>query len=104
MLLSVLVGVALTVSGPCTAAETRATAAGFVRAWNAGDVTGADRLVAPEPVFKWFSSGAPGARFGASAYDRSSFRRYLVRRHVQHDRMRIVRFRFNGSDLRDDGG
>lgn len=95
---------ALTAPGPCTPAETRSTAIEFVRAWNAGDIARADGIVAPEPVFKWFSSGRPGARFGASAYDRWSFRRYVLRRHAKHDRMRIVRFRFNGSDVRDDGG
>jgi hypothetical protein len=59
-------------------------------------------LIAPEPVFKWFSSGAPGSR-GAAAYDRSSLRRYFTLRHAKHDHIRVLFFRFNGSDARPDG-
>ena len=61
-----------------------------------------DGLIAPEPVFKWFSSGTPGSR-GAAAFDRSSLRRYFALRHAQRDHIRIRLFRFNGSDARDDG-
>lgn len=88
--------------GRCTEAETRRAVTGFVAAWNRGDLAALDRLVAPEPVFKWFSSGAPGSR-GAAAYDRSSLRRYFARRHARGDRIAIVFFRFNGSDARVDG-
>jgi hypothetical protein len=57
----------------CTAAETRSTVSRFVAAWNEGRLDALDGLVAREPVFKWFSSGAPGDR-GAAAFDRSSVR------------------------------
>ena len=86
----------------CTATETRSTVTRFVAAWNEGRLNALDGLVAREPVFKWFSSGAPGDR-GAAAYDRSSLRRYFTRRHAQRDHIRIRFFRFNGSDVREDG-
>jgi len=86
----------------CTATETRSTVTRFVAAWNEGRLNALDGLVAREPVFKWFSSGAPGDR-GAAAYDRSSLRRYFARRHAQRDHLRIRFFRFNGSDVREDG-
>lgn len=86
----------------CTATETRSTVTRFVAAWNEGRLNALDGLVAREPVFKWFSSGAPGDR-GAAAYDRLSLRRYFARRHAQRDHLRIRFFRFNGSDVREDG-
>jgi hypothetical protein len=92
----------LAAPGSCTRAETRGAVTRFVAAWNRGDLAGLDGLIAPEPAFKWFSSGAPGNR-GAAAYDRSSLRRYFARRHARGDRIAIVFFRFNGSDARVDG-
>jgi hypothetical protein len=86
----------------CTKTETRSTVARFVAAWNAGRLDALDGLVAREPAFKWFSSGAPGDR-GAAAFKRSSLRRYFALRHAQRDRIRIRFFRFNGSDVRKDG-
>jgi hypothetical protein len=86
----------------CTAAETHSTVSRFVAAWNDGRLAALDGLVAPEPMFKWFSSGAPGNR-GAAAFDRSSLRRYFARRHARRDHIQIRFFRFNGSDAREDG-
>jgi hypothetical protein len=108
--LSVTLGAAMlalpsrAVTGPCTAIDTRAVVVAFARAWSSGDVVAINRLVAPEPQFKWISAGPPGSRFGASAFARGSLRHYIAMRAVQHDRIDIKRFRFNGSDLREDGG
>jgi hypothetical protein len=89
-------------AGQCTPAETRNAVARFVVAWNKGDLSSLDRLIAPEPVFKWLSSGAPGDR-RAAAFDRSSLRRYFALRHARHDQIQLRSFRFNGSDVREDG-
>jgi hypothetical protein len=85
---------------PCTARETRAVVFAFATAWTRGDTAALDRLVAPEPHFRWVSTGPPGARLGAHAFDRRELRSYIGRRHARHDRLTMRWFRFNGSDLR----
>jgi hypothetical protein len=92
------------VTGPCTALQTRAVVDAFARAWNRGDVFAIGRLVAPEPQFKWISFGPPGSRSGSRAFARRSVRSYIAARATHHDRLHIKRFRFNGSDVRVDGG
>ena len=91
-------------SGPCTAAQTRSLAFAFARVWSRGDATAVDRLVVSEPQFRWVSAGPPGERSGQAAYDRRSLGAFILRRHRQHDRLAITRFRFNGSDLRGTDG
>lgn len=59
MLATAAASLALAAAGPCTTGETRGTFVAFVQAWDAGDVARAELLVAREPIFKWFSSGAP---------------------------------------------
>jgi hypothetical protein len=76
----------------------------FVRAWSTGDGAAVGRLVAPEPQFKWVSAGRPGIRSGTRAFARGSLRSYIAARATVHDRLDIKRFKFNGSDVRDDGG
>jgi hypothetical protein len=76
----------------------------FARAWTRGDAAAVERLVAPEPQYRWLSVGSPGNRAGARAYDRRSLRTYIAARRAQHDRLRISRFRFNGSDVREGDG
>jgi hypothetical protein len=90
--------------GPCTAAQTRSLVYAFALAWSRGDVDAVDRLVAPEPQFKWVSAGRPGSRFSPAATYRPSLRAYILRRHGQHDRLVMRSFRFNGSDLRGSDG
>jgi hypothetical protein len=87
-------------SGPCTAAETRDLAFAFARAWTRGDVTAINRLVAPEPYFRWVSASPPGGRSGARAFDRYSVGAFIRARHAQHERVTLRSFKFNGSDLR----
>ena len=91
-------------TGPCTAQQTRAVVVAFARAWSQGDASAVNRLVAPEPQFKWISFGPPGSRFGARAFARGSLRSYVAARATRHDRLEIKRVRFNGSDVRADGG
>ena len=87
-------------SQPCTAAETKAVLVAFARAWTTGDLDAIGRIAAPEPHFRWVSAAAPGPRFNANAFDRRSLPAYIARRHAQHDRLTIRKFRFHGSDLR----
>jgi hypothetical protein len=87
-------------SAPCARGETRAVVGAFVRAWTQGDLATIRRLAAPEPHFRWVSSGRPGLRAGPSAFDRRSLAAYIARRHALHERLTITSFRFNGSDLR----
>jgi hypothetical protein len=91
-------------AGPCTAQQTRAVVVAFASAWSRGDVAAIERLVAPEPQFKWISAARPGSRFSPQAYSRASVGAYIARRAAHHDRIAIKRFQFNGSDVRDDGG
>ena len=86
--------------GPCKATETRALVFAFARAWTTGNVTEANRLVAPEPNYRWVSAGPPGGRSGARAFDRRSLGAFIRARHAQHERLTIKSFKFNGSDLR----
>lgn len=84
----------------CTAAVTIATARDFARAWTRGDAAAIVRLTAPEPHYRWVSAGEPGLRAGSRAFDRRSLPAYIRLRHGQHDRLRLTRVKFNGSDTR----
>jgi hypothetical protein len=87
--------------GPCTAAQTRRVVTAFMRAWTRGDTTASERLVAPEPLFRWVSVGWAGRRLGGRASDRATLRTYLAARYRKHDRLELRSFRFNGSDVRE---
>ena len=86
--------------GPCKAAETRAVVFAFARAWTKGDVAAINRLVAPEPSYRWVSSSPPGERSGSRAFNRRSLGAFIKARHAHHERLTIKSFKFNGSDLR----
>ena len=86
--------------GPCKQDETRRTAFEFARAWTRGDVAAINRLVAPEPHFRWVSASPPGGRSGPRAFDRPSLGAFIRVRHAQHERLTLTSFKFNGSDLR----
>jgi hypothetical protein len=81
----------------CAAGESRAVVLRFVAAFNARDLPALDRVFAPRESFNWFSTGAPGARLGAAAHDRSTLIAYFRSRHRQGERLRLVRFRANGN-------
>jgi hypothetical protein len=87
-------------AGPCKATETRRVVSLFVAAWTRGETAAAERLVAPEPQFRWLSVGPPGSRSGPSAFKRDSLRTYLKQRRAMHDRLQLTKFKFNGSDVR----
>jgi hypothetical protein len=74
----------------------------FARAWTRGDVAAVNRLVAPEPNFRWVSAPPPpsGGRSGARAFDRAGLGAFIRARHTQHERLTLTSFKFNGSDLR----
>src|SRR3954447_21729897 len=90
--------------GPCKASETRAAAFAFARAWTRGDVAAVDRLVAPEPHFRWVSAAPPGGRSGSQAFNRAGLLAFISARHRHHERLTLTSFKFNGSDLRGDEG
>lgn len=68
----------------------------FAAAFSAGDQRRLDALFARGDRFAWFSSGSPGARFSPDAGKRETLLRYFAARHAEHDRIRVVSYRFNG--------
>jgi hypothetical protein len=65
----------------------------FVRTYSGGRVSVIVRLWAPEPRFRWFSTGPPGARLGRRAYDRSTLAGYFRTRVRKHERLRLAYLR-----------
>jgi hypothetical protein len=77
----------------CTAETGKALVHAFTRNYSAGRVAVINRMWAPEPRFQWFSSGKPGARFRAAAYDRSTLASYFRSRVRVHERLRLTELR-----------
>jgi ketosteroid isomerase-like protein len=69
----------------------------FVAAFDRGDLARLDALFAPGTSFEWYSSNAPGLRVSEAARNRDSLRAYFRRRHLVHDRLRLVSFVFTGN-------
>ena len=99
-LLAVVAAVAL--AGPahgggaktaCTPDAAKTLIHAFVRNYSAGRVAVINRMWAPEPRFRWFSSGKPGARLRAAAYVRSTLARYFRSRARVHERLRLTELR-----------
>jgi hypothetical protein len=89
-----LVGaVVLAAASPCSADATRVLVRSFVRDYSAGRVAAINRMGAPAPRFRWFSTGKPGARLGAPAYVRSTLARYFRSRVRVHERLRLTELR-----------
>lgn len=84
-------------SRDCAPAEARATFDAFVRAFNLGDGTELDRLIAPTQSFVWFSVSGAGRRLGDRSKDRSTLARYFATRHVLRDRLSDVTFSGGGN-------
>jgi hypothetical protein len=82
---------------PCAAGEVERVVARFVFAFNARRLVALDRVFASEPGFEWYSTGAPGARVGPAAYERSTLMPYFRARQRQGERLRLVRLRGNGN-------
>lgn len=83
----------------CTARQTRSVLVSFMAAFNAGDYRRLDGMFAGPPWFRWYSSSAPGARFGPQAQVRNTLIAYFRARHAQRERFRLVSFKFNGNSL-----
>jgi hypothetical protein len=80
-------------SSACSAATTKTVIRSFVRNYSSGRVAVINRMWAPEPRFRWFSSGKPGARLGPPAYVRSTLVRYFRSRVRVHERLRLTELR-----------
>jgi hypothetical protein len=75
----------------CTSAATKTVVREFVYDFARGRTAAIARLWAPAPRFKWFSTGPPGARLGARAYDRATLGAYFRGRVRVHEKLRLVR-------------
>src|SRR5919201_5617543 len=84
----------------CTAEATKTLIHAFLRNYSAGRVAVINRMFAPEPRFRWFSSGKPGARFRAAAYARSTLASYFRSRVRVHERLRVTELRARYSPAR----
>jgi hypothetical protein len=80
-------------SSACTAGSARLLIHAFVRNYSAGRIAVVNRMWAPEPRFRWFSTGKPGARLRAAAYVRSTLARYFRARVRVHERLRLTELR-----------
>src|SRR5919198_1217473 len=82
----------------CTPDEAHTLVLNFTRAFNAGKIARLDKLWAKDdhdgdaatPSFQWYSTGKPGARFGADADNRATLMRYFAARHRKGERLRLV--------------
>jgi hypothetical protein len=77
----------------CTAKATIALVETFAADFRNGKISPIEGLWAPAPRFQWYSTRAPGARIGASAYERSTLMHYFRARARLHERLRIVQLR-----------
>jgi hypothetical protein len=77
----------------CTGEATLTLIRSFARNYSAGRVATINRMWAPAPRFKWFSSGKPGVRLGPAAYVRSTLASYFRSRIRVHERIRITYLR-----------
>ena len=75
----------------CTATATKALVRTFVRSYGEGRVAAIDRLWAPAPRFRWFSTGPPGTRLGRAAYERGTLAGYFRARVRVHERIALIR-------------
>jgi hypothetical protein len=80
----------------CTPAQTQATFAAFVQAYDAGATAKLDRLVTQRPYFVWFSVSGAGPRLGEASKDRSTLSRYFARRVSQRDHLTVVTWQGGG--------
>jgi hypothetical protein len=81
---------------PCTASGTRSLVFAFVRAFNAGDRPALNRLWAKGAHFRWYSAYQNEPRMGDTVYFRARLLSYFGTRHLQQERMKVVRFHFGG--------
>jgi hypothetical protein len=72
--------------GPCTPSAVRVVVERFIDAFNRGNLAQLDQLVSDQ-LFSWYSTDAPGERFGEEAKDRGTLVAYFAARHQQHERL-----------------
>jgi hypothetical protein len=87
----------------CRPGEVRQGIVAFTRAFNAGDIRMLDSLFARKdghgrPGFQWYSTGAPGARLGSAATNRSTLMPYFAARHRAHERLRLLQLHGGKAD------
>lgn len=87
------VSAARAVASGCTSGATKTLVRTFAAGYSAGKVATIDRLWAPEPRFRWFSTGQPGGRLGPRAYDRGTLAAYFRTRVRVHERIRVTTLR-----------
>lgn len=81
----------------CTPQVVRQVVERFIDAFNRGDIAKLDLLVS-DAQFVWYSTDAPGQRFSAEAYDRSTLMAYFAARHRQHERLVLESFDSTGQN------
>jgi hypothetical protein len=81
----------------CNARAVGTSLAGFVAAYNRGDLRRLDALFS-RTRFVWYSTGAPGRRLGAAAVRRATLMEYFRARHAKDDRLALRAYRFHGYD------
>ena len=85
----------------CGALEARAALNAYVLAFNRGNTSDLQALIAAEPAFTWYSVAPPHGRTGEKAYDRVTLGTYLRARHASREVLRIVVFNFASTQERD---
>jgi hypothetical protein len=75
-------------SVPCSTNDVRQVVERFIDAFNRGNLAQLDQLVS-DHLFSWYSTDAPGERFGAEAKDRGTLMAYFAARHQQHEHLAL---------------
>jgi hypothetical protein len=82
---------------PCSTEGARMVVTLLIGAVNGGAVRVVDELVAQGDAFKWYSvAGKAGRRTGDAASNRSTLKRYIAKRRRLRERLRLIRFRYQG--------
>ena len=73
---------------PCSTNDVRQVVERFIDAFNRGNLVQLDQLVSDQ-LFSWYSTDAPGERFGVEAKNRGTLMAYFAARHQQHERLAL---------------
>src|SRR5712691_1129694 len=84
----------------CGARPARTAVTRFLSAFNSGDLTQLDRLIASSGAFGGYVvNGVPGGRVGKAARTRSTLIAYFSQRHRHGEQLLLTRFGFSGRSL-----
>jgi hypothetical protein len=72
--------------GGCSQVQIAQLVDHLIAAFNAGNATAVNRLIAPKPAFQWFAVSGGGARFGDKSKDRATIAAWVRDRHRHHAR------------------